>query len=137
MSHKKQKKIQSAVAADGVEAAKPAERKPTKKEKKAAEEQRRKELATIRKRYFFAAMIVAGAAVAVNFAANPYYGQPIYDWIVAGCFLLMGISGGIFMFASRYEETERQQSNKHTMGLVFVVISLGMILSQIIKILIQ
>ncbi len=137
MSHKKQKKIQSAVAADGVEAAKPAERKPTKKEKKAAEEQRRKELATIRKRYFFAAMIVAGAAVAVNFAANPYYGQPIYEWIVAGCFLLMGISGGIFMFASRYEETERQQSNKHTMGLVFVVISLGMILSQIIKILIQ
>ena len=38
---------------------------------------------------------------------------------------------------SRYEDTDKRKSSKHTMGLVFVVIALGMILSDLVRLFMQ
>ena len=132
MAKKKQNKP---VAAAGPAGQKAAERTPTKKEKKAIAEQRSKELKAKRKKVSLAALLAAGAAVIINFATNSYYGQPIYEWIQIGCFLLMGISGGIFMYGARYEESEQQQRSKRSLGLVFIAVALGVILIETVQML--
>ena len=109
--------------------------KKEKKEKKAQEATRRKEMAQKRFRYTVAALVLAGAAVAVNFGFNSHYGTTFYEWIQVGCFLMMGMAGGIMMLGAKYEESEKQQRSKRTTGLVFVVIALGVIMTELIQIL--
>ena len=41
------------------------------------------------------------------------------------------------MYVSRYEDTDKRKNSKHTMGLVFVVIALGMILSDLVRLFMQ
>lgn len=108
--------------------------KKEKKEKKALAEARKKEMAQKRFRYTALALVLAGGAVAVNFGFNSYYGTDFYEWIQIGCFLMMGTAGGVMMFGSKYEETEKQQRSKRTTGLVFVVIALGVIMSELVQI---
>ena len=131
---KKKNHKPAAAAADQAEK-QTAERKPNKKERRAMAEQRSKELKAKRKKVSLAALLVAGAAVVINFATNSYYGQPIYEWIQIGCFLLMGISGGIFMYGARYEESEQQQRSKRSLGLVFIAVALGVILIETVQML--
>lgn len=48
--------------------------------------------------------------------------------------LALVLAGGVMMFGSKYEETEKQQRSKRTTGLVFVVIALGVIMSELVQI---
>ncbi len=111
--------------------------KKEKKEKKAQEEARKKEMAKKRFRYTALALALAGGAVAVNFGFNSHYGTVFYEWIQIGCFLMMGMAGGIMMLGAKYEETEKQQRSKRTTGLVFVVIALGVIMSELVQLLMK
>lgn len=137
MTKKKQKHPQQTVPAEENGTTKAAERKPNKKERKAAEAKRQKELQAIRKKYNIVILIAALLAVIVSFSSSSLYGQDLYNWIQIGCYLLMGFCGGLMMYVSRYEDTDKRKSSKYTMGLVFVVIALGMILSDLVRLFMQ
>lgn len=111
--------------------------KKEKKEKKAMAEARKKEMAQKRFRYTAAALALAGGAVALNFGLNSHYGTTFYEWVQIGCFVMMGMAGGIMMMGARYEETEKQQRSKRTTGLVFIVIALGVIMSELVQLLMK
>ena len=112
---------------------KPVERKPTKKEKKAAAEQRSRELKAKRQKFYAVALVFAVLAVVISFASSSTYGQAIYSWIQIGCSGLMGLCGVVVLYASRYEETEKKQRSRNTMGMVFIMVALGIILAEIVK----
>ena len=112
---------------------KPVERKPTKKEKKAAAEQRSRELKAKRQKFYAVALVFAVLAVVISCASSSTYGQAIYSWIQIGCYGLMGLCGVVVLSASRYEETEKKQRSRNTMGMVFIMVALGIILAEIVK----
>ena len=112
---------------------KPVERKPTKKEKKAAAEQRSRELKAKRQKFYAVALVFAVLAVVISFASSSTYGQAIYSWTQIGCYGLMGLCGVVVLYASRYEETEKKQRSRNTMGMVFIMVALGIILAEIVK----
>ena len=112
---------------------KPVERKPTKKEKKAAAEQRSRELKAKRQKFYAVALVFAVLAVVISFASSSTYGQAIYSWIQIGCYGLMGLCGVVVLYASRYEETEKKQRSRNTMGMEFIMVALGIILAEIVK----
>lgn len=109
------------------------ERKPTKKEKKAAAEQRSRELKAKRQKFYAVALVFAVLAVVISFASSSTYGQAIYSWIQIGCYGLMGLCGVVVLYASRYEETEKKQRSRNSMGMVFIMVALGIILAEIVK----
>ena len=45
----------------------------------------------------------------------------------------MGLCGVVVLYASRYEETEKKQRSRNTMGMVFIMVALGIILAEIVK----
>ena len=104
-----------------------------KKEKRAQAEAQRKEMAKKRFRHTVVALALAGGAVALNFGFNSQYGTTFYEWIQIGCFLMMGMAGGVMMLGAKYEETEKQQRSKRTTGLVFIVVALGVIMSELVQ----
>ena len=110
--------------------------RPTKKEKKAKkamEEARRAERRKKLKWYTIGALGTAGLAVFINFYFNSLYGTELYEWIEIGCFLLMGLAGGLMIMCSRYEETERQIVGKRNMGLIFIAIALGVVMMELVQ----
>lgn len=129
MTKKKQNKARTTVETEK----KPAERKPTKKEKKAAAMQRSKELLAKRQKFYALALVFAVLAVIISFASSSTYGQAIYDWIQIGCYGLMGLCGVVILYASRYEETEKKQRSRNTMGMVFIMVAAGIMLAEIVK----
>jgi hypothetical protein len=46
---------------------------------------------------------------------------------------MMGMAGGVMMLGAKYEETEKQQRSKRTTGLVFIVVALGVIMSELVQ----
>lgn len=114
-----------------------AERKPNRKERLAMEAARNEEFARKRRWIYGMAVVIAGLTVLISFSCNSYYGQSIYDIAQLLCFVLMGISGVLFVFGSRYEVNPKQQRSKRSMGLIFVAVALGVLLMEIIQILMK
>lgn len=112
---------------------KPVTRKPTRKEQRAMEEQRSRELKEKRRKIARIALLLSGAAVVISFASNAYSGQSIYEWIQIGCFVLLGIAGGVFMYGARYEETEKNRRTKRNLGLLFIVVALSVVMIELIQ----
>lgn len=106
-----------------------------KKEKKAEAARLDQERYKKRQRYYGVAAVVAFIAVIISFASSSVVGKPAYGWLQVLCYTLMGSCGAIMMRASRYEYLEKKQSRMHIMGIVFLMVGLGMALSQVVIIL--
>ena len=132
ISYGKNKRGCCARSRTGAEKIQPRPTKKEKKAKKAMEEARRAERRKKRKWYTIGALGTAGLAVFINFYFNSLYGTELYEWIEIGCFLLMGLAGGLMIMCSRYEETERQIVGKRNMGLIFIAIALGVVMMELV-----
>ncbi len=135
MSKKKNRKPNKPASAAETAAAPKKTASQLKKEQKAEAARQEKERHKKRQRYYGFAAVIALIAVVISFASGSTYGQPVYGWLQVLCYVLMGSCGVIMMRASKYEELEKKQSRMHTMGIVFLMVGLGMALSQIVIIL--
>ena len=110
------------------------QKKQQKKERKAAKaqaEQDRQFRMKRRKQFYSVGIGIAAFALLLSLFSGALYGKTIYAWIQIFIYVLMGVCGFLTLAASFFEETQKRTGWMQTLGVIFILISIGMIISQV------
>lgn len=127
MANKAKKKNAESVAREK-------QKKQNKRERKAARAQAEKdrEFRMKRRKQFYSIGIgLAAVALLLSLFSGALYGKTIYVWIQILVYAMMAVCGFLTLAASFFEETQKRSGWMQTLGVVFILVALGMIYSQV------
>ena len=112
-------------------------KKMSKKEKKALAEQRAQEMNKIKMRNYGMGFVLSLVAVAVSFLSNAEVGTEAWSYTQMGCYMMMGVAGSFLRNGAKYELDARRSRTMSMAGLVFMVVSCGMVLAEFVALVVK